>query len=30
MTSANVYQVVSRFRASLRERLEGDTGAGHE
>lgn len=30
MSSANVYQVVSRFRASLRERLEGDTGAGHE
>ncbi len=30
MTSANVYQVVSRFRARLRELLEGDTGARHE
>jgi RNA polymerase sigma factor (sigma-70 family) len=30
MSAANVYQVVSRFRTSLRERLEGDTGAGHE
>jgi len=30
MTSANVYQIVSRFRTRLRELLEGDTGAGHE
>ena len=30
MTPANIYQVVSRFRARLRELLEGDTGTGHE
>ncbi len=29
MTSANVYQVVSRFRTRLRKRLEDDTGTGH-
>ena len=29
MTSANVYQVVSRFRARLRKMLEDDTGTGH-
>ena len=30
MTTANAYQVVSRFRTRLRELLEGDTGTNHE
>lgn len=30
MTTTNAYQVVSRFRARLRELLEADTGAGDE